>query len=104
MATHRRKFTDEQKIEILQLAEKVGVTSVMRSHSLSYSVLSRWKNQFNQNDVNKQEILMQHKARLELKQFVEENVRLKKIIAEQALELEHKEEELKKYNPHYGKR
>jgi putative transposase len=104
MATQRRKFTDEQKLEILRQADKMGVTAVMRSHSLSYSVLARWKERFLKGDMTKEEIMIQNKARFELKQFIDENTRLKKIIAEQALELERKDEELRKNNPLYGKR
>ena len=103
MPAHRRNFTDEQKLEILRQVDEIGVTAVLRNHSLSYSVLSRWKKQFMKDDV-KRDMHLQNKTKSELKQFLEENMRLKKIIAEQALELERKDEELKKVNPHYGKR
>ena len=96
MTTRKRKFTDEQKLEILQQAQKHGVTAVLRTHSLSYSVFARWKEKFMQNDVQKQENFLKNKAKSELKQFMEENIRLKRIIAEQALELARKDEELKK--------
>jgi putative transposase len=104
MPAQRRKFTDEQKLEILQQAEQLGVTAVMRNHNLSYSVLARWKSQLTRNDTTRQELMLQNKARSELKQYAEENVRLKRIIAEQALELERKDEELRKYSSLYGKR
>src|SRR5215471_18547147 len=96
MTTRKRKFTDEQKLEILQQAQKHGVTAVLRTHSLSYSVFARWKEKFMKNDVQKQEAFLKNKAKSELKQFMEENIRLKRIIAEQALELARKDEELKK--------
>jgi putative transposase len=97
MPAQRRKFTDEQKLEILKQADQLGVTAVMRNHNLSYSVLSRWKSRLVKNDNSRQEIMLQNRARSELKQYVDENVRLKRIIAEQALELERKDEELRKY-------
>ena len=56
------------------------------------------------NDSNSQDAFLSSRTRSELKQFIEENARLKKIIAEQALELERKDEELKKNNMLYGKR
>jgi putative transposase len=96
MIMRKRKFTDEQKLEILQQAEKYGVTAVLRTHSLSYSVFARWKEKFMKNDVKKQEAYLTNRAKSELKQFMEENSRLKRIIAEQALELARKDEELKK--------
>ena len=92
----KRTFTDEQKLEILQQAEKMGITAVLRNHSLSYSVFSRWREKFMKNDASKQETILSNKRKSELKQFMEENARLKKIIADQALELERKDEELKK--------
>ena len=104
MASRRRKFTDEQKLEILHQAEKTGVIAVLRDHSLSYSVFARWREKFMKNDTNKQEMLERNKTKSELKQFMEENIRLKRIIAEQALELARKDEELKKSNSQYGRR
>ena len=59
---------------------------------------------FSSNDEHKQEAMMRNKAKWELKQYIEENARLKKIIAYQALELERKDEELRKSNSTYGKR
>ena len=99
----RRRFSDEQKLEILQQAQKMGISVVLRHHSLSYSVFSKWRQKFLRND-SSQDMILSNRTRSELKQFIEENARLKKIIAEQALELERKDEELKKNNLLYGKR
>jgi putative transposase len=104
IAMTRRRFSDEQKLEILQEAEKMGVTAVLRLHSLSYSVFAKWREKFRNPGTTKQEAAISNKARSELKQFIEENARLKKIIADQALELERKDEELKKSMSSYGKR
>lgn len=104
VAMTRRRFSDDQKLEILQQAQKMGISAVLRNHSLSYSVFSKWRQKFMSNDSSKQDMILSNKTRTELKQFIEENARLKKIIAEQALELERKDEELKKNNILYGKR
>jgi putative transposase len=104
MATKRR-FTDEQKLEILQEAEKRGITVVLREHSLSYSVFAKWREKFAERNMDDaQGMILANKTKSELKQFIEENTRLKKIIADQALELERKDEVLKKNNPLYNKR
>lgn len=100
----KRKFTDEQKLEILQQADKLGVTAVLRDHSLSYSVFAKWKEKFMRGPASDPDRLESNRTKSELKQFIEENARLKKIIADQALELERKDEELKKNNPLYGRR
>ena len=101
MPSPRRKFTDDQKLGILEQAGKEGVTSVLHQHRLSYSVFARWKKRFMKHDTNTQEAPT-NRTRSELKHLQEENSRLKKIIADQALELAWKEEELKKYNPGSG--
>ncbi|OQP38631.1 hypothetical protein A4H97_18070 [Niastella yeongjuensis] len=93
--TSRRRFTEEQKIAILDQAMKKGITAVLREHNLSYSVFARWKQQLIKVEPSDQSY---SKARSELKHLNEENMRLKKIIADLALELNKKEEELKKAN------
>ncbi len=104
MTGARRKFTDEQKLDILQQARNIGVTTVLRNHALSYSVFARWKQKFMKPDPNTQSVTNPNKTRSEMKQLTEENMRLKKIIASQALELERKDEELKKSNSLIGRR
>ena len=104
MTGMRRKFTDEQKLDILEQANKMGVTAVLRNHALSYSVFARWKLKFMQPDPNTRAHLLPNKTRSEIKQLTEENTRLKKIIATQALELERKDEELRKSYAIIGRR
>jgi putative transposase len=104
MTNSRRSFTDEQKLEILQQAEKIGVTAALREHRLSYSVFTRWKQKLLKQNADPQTTIEVNRARLELKQFKEENARLKKIIANQALEIERKDEALQKNLALYGKR
>ena len=96
MASQKRKFTDEQKLEILRQANEMGVIAVIRNHNLSYSVFSRWREKFMEKDKDKQGKVLKSKTKSALKQFREDNTRLKKIIAEQALELERKDEALRK--------
>jgi putative transposase len=101
MAIQRRKFSEADKLSILDSAEKQGVTAVLREHRLSYSVFVRWKHKYRgYNPVRP----VGGTSKAELKHLLEENGRLKKIIADQALEIERKEEEIRKYNPLFGKR
>lgn len=97
MATQRRKFSYEEKLGIVQKASQLGVTAVLHEHHLSYSVFARWRKQLLQANANAAELAASNRTRLELKQLLEENQRLKKIIADQALELERREEDLRKY-------
>ena len=94
MASQKRKFTDEQKLEILRQANEMGVIAVIRNHNLSYSVFARWREKFMEK--NKKGLTLKNKTKSKLKQFMEDNTRLKKIIADQALELERKNEALRK--------
>ena len=102
MSKQRRSFSVEQKLQILQEAEQNGITQTVRKHNLAHSVFLRWKNQFNKGGTK----LLQpqyHKIDPELRALQEENAKLKKIIGNQALELEFKTELLKK-NEAYERR
>jgi transposase-like protein len=102
MGKTRRSFSVEQKLQIIQEADQYGATQTLRKHNISHSVFLRWKNQFNQGGV--QSLQPQyHKVDPEVRALQEENARLKKIIGNQALELEFKTELLKK-NEAYERR
>ena len=105
ITSSRRSFTDDQKLEILHQADESGVTAVLREHRLSYSVFARWKQKFlHPGSTNKEAIREVNKTRSELKLLNEENLRLKKIIADQALQLERKDEELRRINSLFRRR
>jgi transposase-like protein len=95
MAKQRRSFSVDQKLQIIQEARELGVTVILRKHNLSNSVYNRWKDQFDSGGVKG---LKRHAetATPEVKALQEENDRLKKIVAKQALEIEVKTELLKK--------
>jgi putative transposase len=96
MPAQRRRFTLEEKLEILQEAKQSGITAILRKHNLSYSVFHRWKDKLMQGAKNDLPKSLQENLRGRLKELVEENNLLKKIIANQAVLLELKEEELRK--------
>ena len=88
----RRKFTVDEKMEILQLANVQGITKVLKDYQISYSVFSRWKQQLLTSQIETAKNMLQH----ELKELMEENDRLKKIIANQALDLDKKNEQMQR--------
>lgn len=95
MTRTRRSFTPEEKLSLLQEAERDGFTEVCRRHNLSPTLLGRWKRQF----ISKgSEGLKPGYRRVdpEVRALREENEKLKRVIANQALELEVKSELLKK--------
>lgn len=102
MAKTRRQFTAEEKHSILQESEREGVTETARKYNLAHSVLSYWRKKYL--DKGKDGLKASYKkVDPNLRLLEQENVRLKKIIANQALELEFKTELLKKSDAHYRK-
>jgi transposase-like protein len=102
MSRKRRQFSVEQKLQIIQEADHEGITQTLRKHNLSHSVFLRWKNQFNGGGVGSLKARYK-KIDPEIRALQEENARLKKIIGNQALELEFKTELLKKSDAHERK-
>jgi putative transposase len=90
MAAQRRKFSDEEKLNILHQAGQKGTSNILRHYNISYSVFARWKKGFQKKGLDPTAV------KSETMMLAEENGRLKKIIAEQALSIELKEEELRR--------
>lgn len=95
MSRIKRKFSIEEKLSILQEGENQGVEITCRKHNLSRSLYYRWRNMFNRHGHDGLSPKY-HRVDPEVRALEKENERLKKIIARQALELEVKEELLKK--------
>jgi transposase-like protein len=95
MSRVNRKFSPEERLSILQEAEREGAIEVSRKYSLSPSLLSKWKQRYLAKGAAG--LKPQYKrVDPEVRALEEENERLKRIIARQALELEVKGELLKK--------
>lgn len=95
MSKIRRKWSAEQKLRIIQEANQYGTTETLRKYQIGQSLFYRWKLGFDNQGLQG---LQPQYATIdpELKQLQLENERLKRIIANQALELEFKSELLKK--------
>lgn len=91
----RRSFTKEQKMQILREAETEGMLATCRKHEIAQSLFYRWKHAFEQKGIDGLQG-QYYRVDPELRALQEENERLKKIIGKQALELEVKNELLKK--------
>ena len=75
----RKRFREEKIVEILQEAESgVSVTEVCRKHNVSAPTFYEWRKKFG--GMNSEDIR-------ELKTLRAENDRLKRLVAEQALDI-----------------
>ncbi|TAG90816.1 MAG: transposase [Bacteroidetes bacterium] len=95
MSRVNRKFSPEERLSILQEAEREGTVETSRKYNLSPSLLSKWKERY----LTKGAAGLKpqyHRVDPQVRALEEENERLKRIIARQALELEVKGELLKK--------
>lgn len=96
----RRQFTPEEKYSILQESERNGGAETCRKYNIAHSVLSYWKKKYLAN--GKEGLKASYrKADPKVRELEDENIRLKKIIAKQALEIEVKDELLKKGEAHF---
>ena len=76
----RKRFTEEQIIAILKEAEAgVTVANLSRKHGIAEGTFYRWKAKFGGMDVSDAK---------RLKQAEDENRRLKRIVADQALDIQ----------------
>ena len=95
MKRERRVFSPEDRLAIIQEGQREGSTVTCRKYNLAPSLYAKWKNKYLSKGV---EGLKSAYKRIdpELRALEEENERLKRIIARQALEIEFKSELLKK--------
>ena len=103
MSTTRRKFTPEDRLAVLQEVRQNGLTQTCRKHNLSPSLVGIWKQKYLEKGVAGLKPAYR-RVDPEVRALQEENERLKKIVARQALELEVKGELLKKTPFQTGKR
>ena len=76
----RKRFTEEQIIAILKEAESgIGVADLVRKHGIAENTFYRWKAKFGGMEVSDDR---------KLKQLEEENGRLKRVVADQVLDIQ----------------
>jgi len=95
MAKERRSFTPEERLSIVQEGQREGRSQTTRKYNISPSLYDRWKRKYLRDGL---EGLRSKYKRVDpaIRELQEENERLKRIIAKQALEIEVKSELLKK--------
>ena len=96
MTKTRRKFTAEERLSILQEAEQNGQSETGRKYNISLTLLGKWKRNYLKTGSTDDQRRGRKPLDPELAELREENEKLKKIVARQAIELEVKTELLKK--------
>lgn len=95
MTKPRRKWSEVQKLQIVQEVEQIGFRETLRKYNLAQTLLNRWMQSYTSEGITG----LQPKYRTidpAVRQLEQENERLKRIIAKQALEIDFKDELLKK--------
>ena len=100
MSKSKRKFELDEKLQILREGETNGVEVTCRKYQIARSLFYNWKSKFDRQGPDGL-TPKYHRADPQIKALEKENEGLRKIISRQALELEVKEEILKKTKLHY---
>jgi hypothetical protein len=93
------------KMDIIRKGKEIGnFTAVARQHELDPKMVLRWVRELNRKDVDKLDGTSKRQSQFiptadDYKQLEHENEKLKKLLAEQALEREILKDLLKKTNP-----
>ncbi len=95
MSKSRRYFTAEERVSIVQEAEREGRIETIRKYSIAPSLFDRWRKKYLSEGINGLKPKYKQ-VDPQVKELIDENERLKRIIANQALELEFKNELLEK--------
>ncbi len=91
----KRSFSPEERLSILQESQREGQTATCRKYNIAPSLFIRWKKKYLEKGIDG---LKPSYKRVDpvLLALEEENERLKKIVAKQALQIEVQGELLKK--------
>ena len=97
MSKNRRTFTAAEKLAIINDCEQFGTTQTLRKHNFLHSVFRRWRDQFNEGGVSRLKSFARERNPV-LEEAKEQLRLLKDAAARLQMELEFKDELLKKRN------
>ena len=94
MENKKRKFTPEEKLSLLQEAEREGAAVTCRKYNISHSLISHWKKKYLEQGIQGLKAAYK-RVDPAVRALENENEHLKKIIARQTIELDFKTELLR---------
>lgn len=100
MSTHRRKWTKGEKLSAISMYKKEGISATCRYFNVSMTTFYKWKEKFE--SLGESAFDEKDKSHLskDNQRLIDENKRLKQIIADKELKLMIQDELLKK--SHYS--
>lgn len=93
---HRRKWSLEEKVEILHFYQKEGIARTIRQFEVSGTLVYRWHREYQREGDQAFKPGYPRNHELEVSRLEKENKELKSIIAEKELELRIQKEIIKK--------
>lgn len=91
----KRSFSVEDKLAILEEAKREGVSATLRKHNIGSTLYYKWRDRFVVYGIEGLKNFRKPEDG-EAKRLADENARLKKLLAERDLEIQLKDELLKK--------
>lgn len=93
----RRNWKAEEKYQILLEANEIGVAVALRKYNICESLYYKWRRRYEEYGIDGLQVnLGNNKTDSELLKLRKENEQLKRLVADKELELQIKEELLKK--------
>ena len=92
----KRTWTGEEKEAILRDVEKPGIVIGCRKHGIYATTYYAWKKKYEEGGIEALRSKYSRKELKDLKKLEKENARLKQLLAEKELQLQIKDELLKK--------
>lgn len=97
MSIQKRKWSEAQKLQIIQEVESEGLTPTLRKYNLSQSLYHKWRKKFDSEGIAG--LKPKYKtANTEVRVLENEVKQLRQLVGKLSLELEFKTELLKKNN------
>lgn len=96
MSRKRKRWTTEEKLQILRDGAHFGMSEASRMHGVSTSMLYKWKSQYEEHGESGLSRKGSESGDQEKRELEREIERLRQVVADQALTIRIKDELLKK--------